>query len=250
VAVGTNLDGGSALAQRKRSSFGQRVASGNSYGTVLLLILVTYLLSVTVEKSTLSLVIALQVITVAVAIHVSRAHRGVRLAVNVVLGLACLVAIIYLFGSRESTLLGIVFATSSVLYFIAPFSILRAIVVKEEMDREAVVGAIAAYLLIGMFFAYLYLAVGTVGDDFFGQGTDASPADYFFFSFTTLTTTGYGNLVPASNPGQSFAVLEMLMGQLFLITAVGKVITAWHPAAWDLKLDTKQPSKEVQTGDQ
>ena len=39
-----------------------------------------------------------------------------------------------------------------------------------------------------------------------------------FFSFSTLTTTGYGNLVPDANPGQTFAVAEMLIGQLFLIT--------------------------------
>ena len=44
-----------------------------------------------------------------------------------------------------------------------------------------------------------------------------------------MTTTGYGNLVPAANPGQTFAVLEMLIGQLFLVTAVAKVVTAWRP---------------------
>ena len=53
-----------------------------------------------------------------------------------------------------------------------------------------------------------------------------------FFSFVTLTTTGYGNLVPAGNPGQSMAVLEALLGQLFLVTAVGKIVTAWRPRAW------------------
>ncbi len=36
-----------------------------------------------------------------------------------------------------------------------------------------------------------------------------------FFSFTTLTTTDYGNLVPAGNPGQTFAVAEMLVGSRF-----------------------------------
>ena len=45
-----------------------------------------------------------------------------------------------------------------------------------------------------------------------------------FFSMTTLTTTGYGDLVPARNPGQSIAVVEMVTGQLFLIAAVGKVL--------------------------
>ena len=50
-----------------------------------------------------------------------------------------------------------------------------------------------------------------------------------FFSFTTLTTTGYGNLIPADNPGQTFAVGEMLVGQLFLVTALAKIINNYRP---------------------
>jgi hypothetical protein len=57
-------------------------------------------------------------------------------------------------------------------------------------------------------------------------------AQTFFFSFTTLTTTGYGNLVPAGNPGQTISVLEMILGQLFLITALGKIVTEWRPRGW------------------
>jgi hypothetical protein len=40
-----------------------------------------------------------------------------------------------------------------------------------------------------------------------------------------MTTVGYGNLVPAANPGQTFAVLEAVIGQLFLVVAVGKIIS-------------------------
>ena len=46
-----------------------------------------------------------------------------------------------------------------------------------------------------------------------------------FFSFVTMTTVGYGNLVPAANPGQTLAVLEAVIGQLFLVVAVGKIIS-------------------------
>ena len=64
---------------------------------------------------------------------------------------------------------------------------------------------------------------------FFGDAGDGTIADVLFFSFITLTTTGYGNLVPAQNPGQSLAVLEALLGQLFLVTAVAKIVSAWQP---------------------
>ena len=104
---------------------------------------------------------------------------------------------------------------------------------QRDVDLETVLGAIDAYLLIGMFFAFVYQAAGAIGSaPFFEGGIDGTVAESLFFSFTTLTTTGYGNLVPASNPGQTFAVMEMLIGQLFLITAVAKVINAWRPARW------------------
>ncbi len=94
-------------------------------------------------------------------------------------------------------------------------------------------GAIDAYLLVGMFFAFAYQAMGAIqAGPFFESGIEGSVAQSLFFSFTTLTTTGYGNLVPAGNPGQSFAVMEMLIGQLFLVTAVAKVINLWRPARW------------------
>ena len=94
-------------------------------------------------------------------------------------------------------------------------------------------GALSAYLLIGMAFGFAYRFLGGVqASAFFGAQGDGDLADDLFFSFITLTTTGYGNLVPAENPGQSMAVLEALLGQLFLVTAVAKLVTAWKPRAW------------------
>jgi hypothetical protein len=92
---------------------------------------------------------------------------------------------------------------------------------------------VAAYLLVGMCYGFLYRFLGVAqAGPLFGSEGEGTMSQTLFFSFTTLTTTGYGNLVPESNPGQAFAVAEMLIGQLFLITAVGKVITAWRPSRW------------------
>ncbi len=91
-------------------------------------------------------------------------------------------------------------------------------------------GAVAAYLLIGMFFAFAYRWLGDVQSaPFFGTAGDGTLADDLFFSFTTMTTIGFGSLVPADNPGQTFAVAEGLIGQLFLVVAVAKVINSWQP---------------------
>jgi hypothetical protein len=84
-----------------------------------------------------------------------------------------------------------------------------------------------------MAFAFTYRFLGSVEDaPFFGDHGEGTMSQDLFFSFVTLTTTGYGDLVPAGNPGQSLAVLEALLGQLFLVTAVGKIVTAWRPRGW------------------
>jgi Ion channel len=204
--------------------------SPRSFGSVFVLILVTYVLTVSLhDEWARSLVLFVQIATVRLALRVSRARRPVRVVADVMLVLATLLAVANLAGVRGDGVTTVIFVTSSLLYFIAPLSILRHLLEGQEVDLEVVLGAVDAYLLIGMFFAFTYLALGAVQDPFFQTGVDSTPADAMFFSFTTLTTTGYGNLVPAANPGQSLAVLEMLIGQLFLISAVAKVINLWQP---------------------
>ena len=208
--------------------------SPHSFGSVLILITVTYGLStVATERWQRSVVMLIQVVTVWIALRVSHARRPVLRFADVVLVIAIIVALTTLFGNDGRTVSAAVFLVAAMLYFIAPLSILRHIVQQPDVDQETVLGAIDAYLLVGMFFAYAYQAIGAIqAGPFFEGGIDGSVAQSLFFSFTTLTTTGYGNLVPAANPGQTFAVMEMLIGQLFLVTAVAKVINLWRPARW------------------
>lgn len=209
------------------------MVSPDSYGSVLLLILFTYLFSVFVTASwAASLVITVQIGTVWAVLHVSRARRPVRRAAAVLLLISAIAAALNLFVGKDTTGEGAVAFMSAVLYLIAPFSITRSLLFRREVDLQTVLGAIDIYLLVGMLFAFIYRFLGVVQPSaFFGAATgDGKLPQDLFFSFTTLTTTGYGNLVPAGNPGQSFAVAEMLIGQLFLVIAVAKVINAYTPA--------------------
>ena len=207
-------------------------SSPDSYGLVVLLILITYGLSAALTASwAASLVLAVQMATVWVALRASRARPAVRALANVALAAAALAAVANLLF-KDQIHGGIVAAwVSCLLYLIAPVSISRHLVVRRTVDSETVLGAIAAYLMAGMFFAFLYHSLGLsqMQPPFFGSQGRGTLSQDLFFSFTTLTTTGYGNLVPAGNPGQTSAVLEMLIGQLFLVTAVAKVVSAWRP---------------------
>ena len=225
--------GQSALAHRRPiRRLARELVSPDSYGSVLLLILFTYVFSVSVTASwAASLVITVQIATVWTVLHVSNARRPVRRIAGFLLLLSAVAAVINLAFGKETTGEGAVAFMSAVLYLIAPYSITRSLLLRREVDLQTVLGAIDIYLLVGMLFAFIYHFLGVVQPSaFFGAavGDGKIPQD-LFFSFTTLTTTGYGNLVPAGNPGQSFAVAEMLIGQLFLVIAVAKVINAYTP---------------------
>jgi hypothetical protein len=207
-------------------------SSPDSYGLVLLLILITYALSATLTESwAASLVLAVQIATVWVTLRASRARRSARVIANIALTAAALAAVANLFFHTQVHGSIVSSWVSCLLYLIAPVSIVRHLILRRAVDSETVLGAIAAYLMAGMFFAFLYHALGVSQPHppFFGSQGKGTLSQGLFFSFTTLTTTGYGNLVPAGNPGQTFAVLEMLIGQLFLVTAVAKVVNAWRP---------------------
>jgi hypothetical protein len=211
--------------------------SPDSYGSVLLLILVTYWLSVVLTSERLqSAILAVQILAVWGALRVSRTRRGLRIFATAALALAAVVAVSNAVWTSNDALRSSLFLSAALMYLIAPAAVVRAIVQRPEVDQEVVLGAIDAYLLVGMFFAFVYQSVAALqSGPFFGAQGDGKLPQYLFFSFTTLTTTGYGNLIPAENPGQSLAVLEMLVGQLFLVTAVAKVISAWQPARWRAK---------------
>jgi len=206
----------------------------DSYGLVLLLIVATYVLTATVSWQWGATVLLLvQISTVWLALRASLARRGLRLVANGLFCFAAVAAVANLVANGKPAVQPSVFMAAGVLYVVAPFAIVRHIAFRPEIDRETMLGALAAYLFIGMAFAFVYRFVGAVqAGAFFGGAGDGTPSQDLFFSFVTLTTTGYGNLVPAGNPGQSMAVLEALMGQLFLVTAVGKLVSAWRPRAW------------------
>ncbi|RZU49433.1 ion channel [Krasilnikovia cinnamomea] len=205
----------------------------HGYGLVLLLIVVTYVLALQADLPwVVAVVLFVQTGTVWQALRVSGARLGLRIAASVVFALALVLAVAGLFTDVD-TLAGLTFLAGSALYLVAPISIVLDIGFRRGVDQQTMFGALAAYLLIGMAFGFLYACLGALQPGpLFGANGDPNMSQALFFSFVTMTTTGYGDLVPAGNPAQSIAVLEALIGQLFLVTAVAKVVENWRPRGW------------------
>ena len=130
-------------------------------------------------------------------------------------------------------MVGAAFGADAILLAIAALTILRRVILgASQVDFRTILGAISVFTLLGLLFAFLFVAfVSATHTEFFTGVPDPRSSDYLFFSYTTLTTTGYGNLVPAGTVGQSFAVFEMLVGQIFLVTLVAGLVSLWRPGA-------------------
>ena len=89
---------------------------------------------------------------------------------------------------------------------------------------EAVLGVLCLYLLIGLFFAQLFGAIDRVSGSFFSNNLQATPSECVYFSFTTLTTIGYGDITTAGNLGHTLAVTEGMVGQIYLVTIVSLLV--------------------------
>jgi hypothetical protein len=101
-----------------------------------------------------------------------------------------------------------------------------------QVRLEAVLGVLSLYMLLGMLFGFVYGALDRLGDDpFFAGGEAATVSGCLYFSFTTLTTVGYGDLVAASDLGHTLAVFEALIGQIYLVTVVSLIVSNLRPPA-------------------
>lgn len=217
---------------REPATLGAHVARSMSgwpsgYWLVLALLVLTYVLCAaqgTTDPSPWAFVV--QLVTVAVVLRVTDAHPRVQRITWIVLSVAGIAAIVVAVLGLQGIALDIALsAASMVAFLIAPVAIIRHQVRRRGLDAEALLAAISAYALVGMFFALVYnlVALLTVAPTF-GPTVVDSLSSQLFFSFTTLTTTGYGNIVPASPAVQGIAVAEAITGQLFLITAVARIM--------------------------
>ena len=134
------------------------------------------------------------------------------------------------------------------LVFFAPpaivIGVLRGLREAGSATIRAVMGVLCIYLLMGMLAAFLYGAIDRVGSEpFFTNGVPATTSRCLYFSFTTLTTVGYGDLTAASNLGHTLAVSEALLGQIYLVTVVALLVSNLGRQS-DLRVDASSPAGE------
>jgi hypothetical protein len=216
-----------AGATRRGHRLWQRIAAGDSYGIVLVLIVLALTVGVVTPDS--GLILALQIVVQALALLVTfKASmvrpRVMRLAALIV-GVGTAAALVYVLAGAFEESAAIPRGFEATLAFVAPVVIMRRLVRHYEVSTETVLGALCVYLLIGLSFANVYAAVDGLGEaSFFAQVDEPAFADFVYFSYVTQATVGYGDLTAATTPGRMLAVANGLLGQLYLVTVVALVV--------------------------
>ena len=163
------------------------------------------------------------------ALRAAQVKRRILRIALALIPLATLIAIILVLVGNDETATIVSKILTILLVVVAPVAILKRLVAHPVISLNTFYGAVCVYLLIAMFFATTYGLIALIsGQQFFAQLTEApkdTPAiDYLYFSFVTITTTGYGDLTAASGVGRMTAVMEAIFGQLYLITVVALVV--------------------------
>lgn len=211
-----------------------------AYGLVLLLTLVTYVVMSLVPDTGIGRAIgaATAGLTCIVALTSSEVPVERVRRVVVIVAITTLVALISV-ASSTRIVMAFVMGVLSLLLLYTAGTILGRVLRSSEVNFRTILGALATYTMLGLLWGFLYIATDVVqGGDFFGSGPTPDDGSFLFFSYTTLTTTGYGNLVPVGQPGESFAVFEMLTGQIYLVTLVAGLVSLWRPGARMADLDS------------
>lgn len=204
----------------------------DAFGLVLLLVVTTYVLASLLSNVGWSGVV-LTVVTSAtsvVALSSSHArHEVVRAAIGLSLVVIALSIVAAVTGDR--TWLNVGSLIEIVVLTVAMGAVLRRVVTSStEVGARTILGAISVYAVLGILFTSVYATVDRLqGGQFFSEVAHPQGGDFLFFSYTTLTTTGYGNLVPAGQPGRMISGLEMMIGQVFLVTLVAGLVSLWRP---------------------
>ncbi len=217
--------------------------ASDAFGLVLLLVLTTYVLASVLSSNRGWSAVLLTIVTGATSVVALISSHARPIFVRRALILAAIAtasaAVSAAFGGRLG--LNVANFIEIGLLAVAMAAVLRRVVTSGDVSSRTILGAISVYTSLGILFTWAYGLIDRIeGGGFFGPGVATKGSDFLFFSYTTLTTTGYGDLVPTGQVGRMVSGLEMMLGQIFLVTLVAGLVSLWKPGEGLLRRRAKR----------
>jgi hypothetical protein len=217
---------------------------GPRFGLLLLILMSAYVISAfTADTLTAAIQVVLFLVAISLAVRTSRlSRRTAGLVIGIaVTGSAAAVALA-LTGSEVA--LGIANVWTALMLLFGVILILGRVFAQREVTVQSIYGAVSAYIIIGLLFAAIYSAMYRFGNNtFFVHGETDDVKTFQYFSFTTLTTLGYGDYTAGGSGGQAVAVMEALLGQIFLATLVARLVAAFRGPRVPAEGETVRPAR-------
>lgn len=203
--------------------------AGYRYGVVLLLVIVLVAFAIVAPPGDVSRAVgfAIEALALLAVAATSRARIDIRrtYALAVIAG-GTAVALLTATGVVSATF---TFAADGLLAAAIPVTLIGGLVRllrSRGVTAQAVAGALALYLLLGLLFAWVVGLIAHVqATPYFAGGNAVDSSNAVYYSFTTMTTTGFGDLTAATRVGHALAVLEMLLGQIYVVVIIGLLVS-------------------------
>ncbi|MDD4734811.1 MAG: potassium channel family protein [Kiritimatiellae bacterium] len=120
-------------------------------------------------------------------------------------------------------------------HMIVCVAIIAHVMKTERVNTDKILGACSAYLFIGVMFSLIFALLDTLAPGSFSHGSHAGTLgflqqgvargmSFLYFSFITLTTVGYGDVVPMTQAADALAAMEAVVGQLYLTVLLARLV--------------------------
>ena len=114
---------------------------------------------------------------------------------------------------------------------VSPVLVLRRVMKQRTITAETLAGAVSVYLLVALAFNYAFLGVDSANATTPFFGTVESTSSFMYYSLSTITTVGYGDLAAVGDVGRFLSSAEAVIGQVLLVTVVARLVTLYSPSS-------------------